>query len=108
MWGDAPKDVISFLRAHGIDAAEAKSIVDGIFNERAATVRAEGIRKIFTGIGLMLVPVITVIVFLSVGYMPVKIVGFTVMIGCYGFYLLVKGLFMVLAPKSESGDVADH
>jgi hypothetical protein len=33
--------------------------------------------------------------------------GVTVMIGCYGLYLLINGLVMFLSPRSESGDVAD-
>jgi len=108
LWGDEPKDVTSFLRGNGFDAQEAKRIIDGLVEERAVTIRKGGVGKMFFGAGLICVPIISFLVFLSVGYLPTKILGLTVMVGCYGFWVFLKGLFMFLAPKSEAGDIADH
>src|SRR5207249_9461336 len=107
-WGDAPVSVISYLRMQGFSQEEASSFVGTLFQERARTIRANGIRKSFTGIGLMCVPVVALIVFLSMGYFPLKLFAVTLMIGTYGAWTLLKGVIMFLAPKSEPGDVAEQ
>jgi len=107
-WGDAPVSVISYLRMQGFSQEEASSFVGTLFQERARTIRANGIRKSFTGIGLMCVPVVALIVFLSMGYLPLKLFAVTLMIGTYGAWTLLKGIIMFLAPKSEPGDVAEQ
>jgi hypothetical protein len=107
-WGDAPADVISYLRIQGFSQAEASSLVGTMFQERAATIRANGIRKSFIGIGLMCVPVVALIVFLSMGIFPLKLFAVTLMIGTYGAWQLLKGVIMFVAPKSEPGDVAEQ
>jgi hypothetical protein len=107
-WGDAPAGVIGYLRMQGFSQEEASSLVGTMFRERAATIRANGIRKSFIGIGLMCVPVVALLVFLSMGYMPIKLFAVTLMIGTYGAWTLLKGIIMFLAPKSEPGDVAEQ
>jgi len=74
----------------------------------AATVRANGIKKILTGIGLMAVPVVALIIFLMIGVIPLKIFAVTIMIGLWGVWTLINGIIMVLAPKAEHGDLADQ
>src|SRR5438034_5182066 len=107
-WGDPPADVISYLRMQGFSYEEASSLVGAMFRERAATIRANGIRKSFIGIGLICVPVVALLVFLSMGYLPIKLFAVTLMIGTYGAWTLLKGVIMFLAPKSEPGDVAEQ
>lgn len=107
-WGDAPAVVISYLRMQGFSQEEASSLVGTMFKERAATIRKNGIRKSFMGIGLMCVPVVALVVFLSAGYLPIKLFAVTLMIGTYGAWQLLKGVIMFLAPKSEPGDVAEQ
>ena len=62
---------------------------------------------VFKGGACICVPIIAFFSFMSMGYMPIKIMGLTVMIGCYGLYLFINGIVMFLSPRSESGDVAD-
>ena len=108
LWGDAPEQVTSFLRMLGFAFQEASSLVQTMFQERAATIRSNGIRKMVIGVALMCVPVVAFFVFTSIGILPIKLFALTLMVGCWGGWMLLKGTFMFLAPKSEAGDVAEH
>jgi len=107
-WGDPPEAVIGYLLMQGFSHEEASSLVREMFRERAATVRANGIRKILTGIGLIAVPIVALIIFLSIGVIPLKLFAVTVMVGLWGVWMLLNGIIMFLAPKSERGDLADQ
>ena len=108
MWGDSQDQVTGYLLLQGFSREEAFEIANTLFKERAAAVRANGIRKFFYGFGLMWVPVIAFIIFRSIGYMPLKIMGAAILTGVYGVYLEIMGILMAVAPKSEKGDVADQ
>jgi hypothetical protein len=108
MWGDSPEQVRSYLMIQGFGHEEASSLVKMVFHERAAAVRANGIRKITIGAGMMCVPVIALIVFLFVGVIPLKLFAVTIMIGLWGVWLVINGILMTIAPKSERGDVANQ
>lgn len=108
MWGDSEEQVASFLVVQGFSREEADEMASEVFKERKAAVRANGIRKMLIGFGLIWVPIIAFIVFLSVGYMPLKPMGVAILIGLYGAYMLLRGFLMVIAPKSEKGDVAEQ
>jgi hypothetical protein len=107
-WGDAPEDVIKYLLMQGFDYEEASKLVQAMFRERAATIRSNGIRKVFTGIALMCVPVVAFLIFASMGILPLKLFAITLMVGVWGAWMLLKGAIMFLAPKSEPGDVAEQ
>jgi len=107
-WGDPPEKVIAFLLIQGFSREEASSLVGDLFRERAATVRGNGIKKIFTGIGLIAVPIVSLIIFLMIGVIPLKIFGLTLAVGCWGVWMLINGIIMVVAPKAEHGDLADQ
>lgn len=83
-------------------------MVQSIFQERAAAVRANGIRKVFVGSGLVCVPIIALLIFLHIGVILMKLFGLTLMVGLYGAYLVIRGILMAVAPKSELGDVSDQ
>jgi hypothetical protein len=108
MWGDSQEEVTKYLMIQGFGHQEALSIAKLIFQERAAAVRANGIRKIFVGSGLMCVPIIALLIFLHIGVIPMKLFGLTLMVGFYGIWLVINGILMAVAPKSEQGDVADQ
>lgn len=108
MWGDTKEQIVSYLMIQGFSAPEANELATNLFKERAAAVRSNGIGKIIKGIGLMCVPIIALLIFLSLGIIPMKLFAVTIMIGLYGLYLFVKGALMAVAPKSEGGDVADQ
>jgi hypothetical protein len=108
MWGDTKEQVVSYLMIQGFTISEATELATKLFKERAAAVRSNGIRKIIIGIGLMCVPVIALLIFLSIGVIPMKLFALTIMVGLYGFWLLLNGILMAVAPKSERGDVANQ
>lgn len=107
-WGDPPEEVIKYLMIKGISHEEASVMVGALLRERAAAIRANGIRKILTGISLMAVPVVAYRIFVGIGIIPMKLFGLTIMVGLWGVWLFLKGTIMFLSPKSESGDLADQ
>jgi hypothetical protein len=108
MWGDSREQVISYLMIQGFSHQEASDVAQKLFQERVAAVRSNGIRKIIIGIGLICVPIIALIIFLAVRVIPLKLFAVTIMVGLYGLWLVINGILMVAAPKSERGDVADQ
>jgi hypothetical protein len=108
MWGDPPEQITSYLMVQGYNREEAMELTKALVKERTSAVRANGIRKMIIGFGLIWVPVIALIVFLSIHFIPVKLMGAAILVGVYGAYLLLRGFLMAVAPKSEKGDVADQ
>ncbi len=107
MWGDSEEEVIGYLRINGFAIEEAQEIASAAFKERAAAVREEGIRKIFKGIGLMCVPIISFITMAGFGIIFIKLLAIAIAVGLYGLWQFANGLLMALAPKSEKGDIND-
>ncbi len=116
-WGDSPKQVIGYLMMQGFGREEASELVQEMFRERVATIRANGIKKLIFGAVLGPIrailrdgrgPIVALVIFLSIGILPMKIFAFTIMAGLWGVWQIIKGLFMVLTPKSEPGDVAEQ
>ena len=108
LWGDPPEEVIKYLLIQRFDPAEASSLVRSLFQERAATIRSNGIKKVVIGIGLVCVPVVAFIIFTSIGFLPLKLFGATLVVGVWGAWMILKGTIMFLAPKSEPGDVSEQ
>lgn len=107
LWGDPPEEVLKYLMIQGFSHSEASSLVQGLFRERAATIRGNGITKIVVGIALIGVPIVAFFIFSSMGVIPLKLFAITIIVGLWGAWMIFNGIFMVVAPKSESGDVAE-
>ena len=108
LWGDSPKEVIAYLMVQGFSAQDATAMVQEMWAERTATIRANGIRKIAISSGMICIPIVSFLGFLSAGYIPIKPFAITVAVGLWGGWMVFKGIFMVAAPKMESGDVMEH
>ncbi len=108
MWGDDPQQVLNFLLRNNYERDEASELVAVMRQERLANLRSDGIKKIGMGIGLVLVPIVAYFFFASIGYLPLKILAVTVMVGLYGAYQTVQGIFMLVAPKAVRGDAAEQ
>jgi hypothetical protein len=108
LWGDPPEAVVKFAMMQGLGREEASSLVAALFQERAATIRANGIRKIVMGTGLVFVPIVAFFIFKRMGVLPLKLFAITIMVGLWGAWMVLNGVFMVVAPKRESGDVAEQ
>lgn len=107
-WGDPPEEVIKYLQMQGISYDEACIMADEMFSEREKSIRARGVRKIIVGIGMMFVPVIVWLILAHVGYIDVKLMAMAAVVGVAGAWFCLKGTFMLLSPKSETGDVAGN
>jgi hypothetical protein len=107
-WGDSPDAVTKYLMLQGFSVPEAREVVAGLYKERLAAVRTNGIKKIVSGIALMLVPVVTFLFFLYMRMMFVRLMAIAVAIGLWGVWRVVNGLIALLMPKMESGDVAEQ
>lgn len=108
LWGDSPRQVIGYLMSQGFSAPDANAMVEEMFTERTATIRANGVRKIVIGACLVCVPIGSLLYFLAQGYIPIKLFAITVAVGLWGGWMVFQGIFMVAAPKMESGDVMEH
>lgn len=108
MWGDEPQQVVKFLMIQGYSAQEASELVHEMHRERLATLRSDGIKKIVFGVAMVCVPIGSYIFFASLGYLPLKLLAVTVMVGLYGAYQAVNGTFMLVAPKAVRGDAAEQ
>jgi hypothetical protein len=107
LWGDSRQEVIAFMVVSGIDRAEATEFVDEVLSERAKSIRAAGLRRIFIGIPLICVPFGAWIYFMAIHMIFVWPFAFTIMAGLYGIWSLITGLVMFISPKTESGDVGE-
>lgn len=107
LWGDPPEDVTKYLMMQGLGAEEASNLTALLLQERIRMLRGIGTRKILVGVGLMCVPPASYVVMASIGMVFIKILGAACAVGLWGAWMCLKGAFMVLAPKSEPGDVAD-
>ncbi len=104
MWGESREKVTSYLVVQGFSQPEAQALVKALFQERAATVRKNGIGKINMGIGLMCIPAAVYFLFRLLGRMSIKLMFVSYILGVWGLYLFITGLFAVVAPKLEKGD----
>jgi hypothetical protein len=107
MWGDSREEVIAFMVVAGIGRPEATEFVDGVVSERAQSIRGSGLRRICIGIPLICLPVIVWFSISSMSSIRARGFGVTILIGLYGIWSLVTGLMMLIAPKTEPGDVAE-
>jgi hypothetical protein len=108
LWGDSPEAVIGYLLMQGFGRDEASDLVREMFRERMATVRATGIKKTVIGSGMVALPVVVTIIFLSIGVINLWIWATTIIVGVSGAWMALNGILMVLAPKSQAGDAADN
>lgn len=103
--GDSTEQVTAFLKVKGFDPDEAMEIARGFYQERAAIVRGNGVKKIIVGLLLVAVPFVLYFIFAVRGRFPIRIMIWAYGVGIFGAYWFVSGIIMILAPKSEKGAV---
>lgn len=106
LWGDDKPNVVRFLMMQGLSAPEAQKLAEALFAERAKTIRANGVMKALTGVGLICVPLAAFIGMSLVGAVSFQLLGIAGVFGLWGIYRLLKGIIMFVSPKSEPGDVS--
>lgn len=103
--GDSKEQVAAFLKVKGFDPAEAVEVARGFYQERAAVVRSNGVKKTIVGLLLVAVPFVLYFIFAVRGRYPIRIMLWAYGVGIFGAYWFVSGIIMILAPKSEKGAV---
>ena len=87
------------------------AIVQELIRERSSTIRGRGIVNIIGGALLICVPIAAYFIIASTGYFSaimVRVLVATIAVGFGGVWLLIKGIGMVVSPKSEQGDAAGN
>ena len=105
-WGDPPQEVLKFLLINSIPRGEAMEIIRELTHERVVQMRKNGLIKIFSGILMVCVPIGGW--FGGMAMISIKLFAFMIMLGLWGAYRFIKGMLMVVAPKSQQGDVSEQ
>ena len=105
-WGDPPLEVTKFLMINNIPRAEAMEIVRELSHERAVQMRKNGIGKIVSGTLMVCVPVGGW--FMGVAALSIKLFAIMIMLGLWGAWRVLKGTFMLVAPRAQFGDVSEQ
>lgn len=106
MWGDSVEQVAAFLIVKGLDRSKATELASKLFQERAAIVRSNGVKKIIVGVVLICVPIVAYFLCHAIGRFPIKLSLICYGIGIYGGYMFITGIMAVVVPKSEQGSIA--
>jgi hypothetical protein len=106
-WGDPPEAVLQYLMIQRFSHAEATEFLAVLFRERSAAVRARGLKKILIGCGMIVAAAAGMLYMLAIKLLMAKIVGLLFALACWGLWNLINGIIMVVAPKMQSGDVAE-
>jgi hypothetical protein len=107
-WGEPPPEVTAYLVVQGFSRQEASELVNELFKERASAIRIDGIKKVFIGGAMVCAPIVVLLMLLVSGSFNLYGFALSIMLGVYGLYVVIKGILMVIAPKSQPGDVADQ
>jgi len=107
-WGEPSEEVTRYLMFQGFSQEEAAALIRGMLQERKATIRHKGIGKIVVGALMVAVPIVAWFVFLGIGIIYLKLMAAAIIVGLCGAWVILSGIIMIVAPKSEKGDVAEE
>jgi hypothetical protein len=106
IWGEPREKVAVFLQQNGFSEKDVHELLAEWNQERADAVRSTGIKKATIGALLVPIPLITYIVFMTIGSMHRNLFAVACAAGMFGLWKLGDGLYMILAPRSERGDIS--
>lgn len=107
-WGASPDAVLAFLKSNNVEEKDARALIEAVLTERAEEVRSEGVRKIWSGALLVLVPIgYYVVAWVLLGFLLVKLFAALILVGLFGVARLAKGLSMATNPRSIGGDLSN-
>jgi len=92
----------------GIGREEASVMVSAMFRERVRTIRGNGIRKILMGIIMAVGAAATFLFLFRIGFISIWLLASAGIACVSGLWMILIGIFKVLAPKSEHGDASDN
>ncbi|HEY1172125.1 MAG TPA: hypothetical protein VGH19_12195 [Verrucomicrobiae bacterium] len=105
-WGESPESVMTYIQLQGVEAADALVMMDSLKKERAANVRAEGIRKICIGSAMIAAPIAYLIVSLVIGVVLMKLMAVLILLGLWGVWKVIGGCINIFAPNFGNEDLS--
>jgi hypothetical protein len=108
MWGEPPVKVRAYLMSKNVGEKEAAVLLEEVMTERAASIRSDGMKKIWLGSAFIAAPVIYYFVtHLWIGYWSLKLFAGLVVLAAVGLAKLTSGVSLVLRPRAVRGDLAN-
>jgi|KBSMisStaDraftv2_1062788.scaffolds.fasta_scaffold350816_2 hypothetical protein len=108
IWGKSREETLEHLRSEGATLSEAETAYETVKNCRREFIQTAAKKKIFLGIGLICVPFVALAVFLAIHMIPLKLFGFTIVVGIIGAWKLIRGILGSVNPDSIHGDLSDE
>ena len=107
IWGESPAKVLAFLQSKSVGDKDAFELIEELMKERAASIRAEGLKKTWIGVLLVLAPVVYYYATRFLGHWSLEFFAALIVLGAVGLAKITKGLSMVLRPRAVTGDLAN-
>lgn len=105
VWGEPVPAVMEFLQKKGVGRTEAQALLAELVSERSREIRRIGLRKLWTGLPLILLPLAYDFFIRVTGHGRAKLYAVFFVAGAYGLFRAIDGLIMVLRPKSVTRDL---
>jgi len=107
-WGEPPEKVRAFLMTKGIGEKDAASLLQELLTERAASIRSDGMKKVWLGGAFIVAPVAYYFVtHFWIGYWDLKFFAALIVVGVVGLAKATTGFSMVIRPQAVRGDLAN-
>ena len=107
-WGESPESVFTFLQLQGLSSAEALASMESLKQERAANMRAAGMRKIVMGSMMAVSPLVFYGICAGIGFVPFKFLMLTVAFGLWGVWKIIGGCINIFAPNFGNEDLSEE
>lgn len=106
-WGENPEKVITFLQSKNAGDKDAFELIEELQKERAASIRADGIKKTWIGALFVLASVAYYFASMFIGYWSMKFFAALIVVGAVGLAKITSGLSMILRPRAVTTDLAN-
>lgn len=101
-WGEELSDVKRFLlSSKHVTVKEADKIICDFKREKLGPIIYEGVKASIFGLILVLIPIGFYLACLKSGFIPAKAFIILCVLGVYGMYKIVSGVFKIFNPKAE-------
>lgn len=107
MWGESPEKVRDYLMSKSVGEKDAALLLEEVIAERAASIRSDGLKKIWHGSAFVAAPIAYyVVTHLWIGYWSLKFFAGLIVLAVIGLAKLTSGISMVLKPRAVHGGLA--
>ena len=106
-WGESSEAVLAYLQSQGLGDKDALLLLQELLDERTAQLRAEGLRKLVAGVGLLTIPCVAYFAFFQIGKIPIKAFSVTVLIGLWGAWKAIDGFWTTVSARKMRGEISN-